>query len=184
MLPSFPFLCAWLLPAQPCRWQMAGGQSLSLRCYSGALKWATEVELLPHSTSPVWPSSYIQKGGISENRASISPYLPMWYNMHGHWVFSFIQSAYVSSLCPIFYKCVFWGNSKYPLENVLQLTVQHWLPISQSHEVQLLLQTLCFVLQPQFIMGPHWMGVDNRLSTKGASRFDSVCPWGSLGILA
>lgn len=37
------------------------------------------------------------------------------------------------------------------------LTMKHRLPITQSDKAQLLLQTLCFALQPQDIMVPHWI---------------------------
>lgn len=42
---------------------------------------------------------------------------------------------------------------KHPFEKALSLTVKHGLPITQSDKERLPLQTLCFALQPEDMMG-------------------------------
>lgn len=101
--------------------------------------------------------------------------------MHGHCICLLIQSAYLY-MCSLFVNL--YSGVYQNIEKVLHLTLKRRLPFAQGNEVQLLLQTLHLVLQPQHIMTPHWMREHNRLSILGASRLGSVCPWSSLGIPA
>lgn len=109
MLPSSPSFCAWLLPAAALLrangwWPKPFLAFATQEPWSGPRKWRCDPATPLQSDLDT-----SKKGGIWENRASISHYLPMRCNMHGQCGFSYIFSQHAYYPYVLFFINVYSG---------------------------------------------------------------------------